>query len=88
MEDNLRIIQEIMILGIKLNQQQRMSIEFDFHSASNKLTIAVCTNPNPTFNDELTRKWWVSVKNTEMLKAVLEELKGLEVPMDEDFLGE
>lgn len=87
MEENLKIIQEIMMLGIKLNQQRRMSIEFDFHSASNKLTISICTNPNPTFNDELIRRWWVSVKNTEMLKAVLKEIKNLEIPI-EDFLGD
>ena len=87
MDENLKIIQEIMLLSIKFNQQQSMSIEFDFHSASNKLTVSICTNPNPTFNDELTRKWWVSVKNTEMLKEVLKEIKSLETPI-EDFLGD
>ena len=75
MEENLKIIQEIMMLGIKFNQQQSMSIEFDFHSASNKLTVSIC------------RKWWVSVKNTEMLKEVLKEIKSLETPI-EDFLGD
>ncbi|MFR1378868.1 MAG: hypothetical protein ACLSTJ_07910 [Clostridium neonatale] len=87
MEENLKIIQEIMLRAIQVNQQQNMSVEFDFHSASNKLTISICTNPNPTFNDELTRRWWVSVKNTEMLKEVLKEIKSLETPI-EDFLGD
>lgn len=88
MEENLKVIQEIMLLCIKLDHEQQTPIEFNYHSASSKLTVSICTNPNPTFNDELTRKWWVSVKNIEMLKAVLEELKRLEIPMDEDFLGD
>ena len=87
MEENLKIIQEIMLRAIQVNQQQNMSVEFDFHSASNKFTISICTNPNPTFNDELTRRWWVSVKNTKMLKEVLKEIKSLEIPI-EDFLGD
>lgn len=89
MEENFRIIQEIMILAIKLDQTQELTIGAEYHSASSKLTISVCTDRNTTFNDGLTRNWWVSVKNTELLRTVLKELKSLENPIEEsDFLGD
>ncbi|NRT88132.1 hypothetical protein [Clostridium beijerinckii] len=88
MEENLKIIQEILILTIKLDQSQNLAIEAEYHSASSKLTISVCSDRNTTFNDGLTRKWWVSVKNKELLETVLKELKSLENPIeDDDFLG-
>ncbi|AKA68505.1 hypothetical protein [Clostridium scatologenes] len=91
MEDNLNIIQQIMLQVIKLDQTQSGSFEFEYHSNSKKLNISVCTDTNPTFNDGLTRRWWISVKNTELLKVVLEELKKLEIATPEnqidDFLG-
>lgn len=92
MDENLEIIQKIMLLGIKLDTTQSQAIEFDYHSASGKLTVSVCTERNTTFNDGMTRKWWISVKNTELLKKVLEELESLdsakESAIEDDFLGE
>lgn len=93
MDENLELIEEIMLLGIKLDRTQDLAIEFDYHSASGKLTVSVCTERNTTFNDGLTRKWWVSVKNIELLKTVLNELKSLREPtkesaIEDDFLGE
>lgn len=91
MDENLEIIQKIMLLGIKLDKTQDLAIEFYYHSASGKLTVSVCTNRNVTFNDGMTIKWWISVKNTELLKVVLKELESLESTeesaLEEDFLG-
>lgn len=88
MQENLKIIQDIIGLSIKISQTQNMPIRCEYHSASSKLSVSICTEGNPTFNDGLTRSWWVSVKNTEMLKTVLEELKALDKSDDEDdFLG-
>lgn len=84
MDENLNIIQQIMLLAIKMDQVQHNSIEFNYHSSSKKLTISVCTDGNPTFNDGLTRSWWISVKNTELLKVVLSELKNLNTLTTED----
>lgn len=89
MDENLKIIQEILILAIKLDQTQDLAIGAEYHSASGKLTISICTARNTTFNDGLTRNWWVSVKNKELLGTVLNELKALENPIEEtDFLGD
>jgi len=89
MEENLKIVQEIIVLVIKLDQSQNLAIEAEYHSASSKLTVSVCTNRNTTFNDGLTRKWWVSVKNKELLETVLKELRALDNPIvDDDFLGD
>ncbi|KOF56642.1 MULTISPECIES: hypothetical protein [Clostridium] len=94
MNENLEIIKAIMTEAIKIDITGKQDIEFNYHSASKKLTISVCTDAtNPTFNDGLTRSWHVSVKNTELLKAVLKELQNIEVPAEEsskevnDFLG-
>lgn len=95
MNENLEIIKAIMTEAIKLDVTGKQDIEFNYHSASKKITISICTDAaNPTFNDGLTRSWHVSVKNTELLKAVLKELQNIEVPSEDivkeevnDFLG-
>lgn len=94
MNENLEIIKAIMTEAIKIDVTGKQDIEVNYHSGSKKLTISVCTDAaNPTFNDGLTRSWHVSVKNTELLKAVLKELQNIEVPAEEsskevnDFLG-
>lgn len=93
MEENLNLIQQIMLQVIKLDQMQSGSFEFEYHSNSKKLNISICTDGNPTFNDGLTRSWWVSLKNTELLKMVLNELKNLDATTGDtdkqidDFLG-
>ena len=66
MEENLKIIQEIMMLGIKLNQQRRMSIELISIQQVISLPYQSVLIPIQLLIDELTRRWWVSVKNTEM----------------------
>lgn len=94
MNKNLEIIKAIMTEAIKIDVTGKQDIEFNYHSASKKITISVCTDAaNPTFNDGLTRSWRVSVKNTELLNAVLKELQNIEVPAEDpakkvnDFLG-
>lgn len=93
MDENLNIIQQIMLRVIKLDQMKSGSFEFEYHSASEKLNVSICTDENPTFNDGLTRRWWISVKNTQLLNKVLEELKNIEVSTEDpnkevnDFLG-
>lgn len=95
MDENLEIIKAIMTEAIKIDVTGKQDIEVNYHSASKKLTISVCTDAaNPTFNDGLTRSWHVSVKNTELLNAVLKELQNIEAPTQDivkeevkDFLG-
>lgn len=93
MDENLNIIQQIMLRVIKLDQMKSGSFEFEYHSASEKLNVSICTDKNPTFNDGLTRNWWISVKNTQLLNKVLEELKNIETSTEDpskevnDFLG-
>jgi len=94
MNKNLEIIKAIMTEAIKIDVTGKQDVEVNYHSASKKLTISVCTDAdNPTFNDGLTRSWHVSVKNTELLNAVLQELQNIEVPEEDsnkevkDFLG-
>lgn len=88
MDKNLEIIQQIFQEAIRLDCMQNQNIEVNYHSASKRLRVEIEYQGNSTFYDGLTRSYSVSVKNTELLSKVLNEIKELEIPVDDDFLGD
>ncbi|WP_061342906.1 hypothetical protein [Clostridium botulinum] len=88
MDKNLEIIQQIFQEAIRLDCTQDQNIEVNYYSGSKRLRVEIAYQGNPTFNDGLTRSYSVSVKNTELLGKVLSEVKELEIPVDDDFLGD
>lgn len=90
-EENLKIVQQIMIEAIRLNVTGKQETRFSYYNASGKLEISLAYSGNAAFYDGLTRTWNVSIRNKELLNAVLEELKSLQPPLEDqvedDFLG-
>ena len=89
--ENLKIVQEIFTEAIRIDVACKSTAWLDYHNASGKLQVNLAYKGNAAFYDGLTRTWNVSVRNKELLNAVLEELKSLQPPLEdqveEDFLG-
>lgn len=87
MDEWYEILKELLATAINVSVSTNNRVEFNFMPAIQVLRISIeFKGPVNQFNDGLTKRWSVKVKNTNMLKVVLSELKQLEVDEMQLFL--
>jgi hypothetical protein len=93
MEENLKIIQEIMSKGIQINNdvENKAQIRFEFYPSTKVFHIDIYVNGK--CNNGLTKSWSVNTTDKESLEIVRKDLFELELPksetqLDNDFLGD
>lgn len=85
MEDNLKLLQDIMVKAIKITTTQKQKVAFEFFPGIKVLSISIIVGQCNC--NELRRSWSVDVTKTELLQEILEDLKNLEEKQLDDFLG-
>lgn len=89
MDEWYEILKELLATAINVSVSTNNKVEFNFMPTIKVLCISIEFNgPHNQYNDGLTKTWSVKVKNTDMLKVVLDELKQLEVDEAQLFLGD
>lgn len=93
MDENLKIIQEIMYKGIQINNdvENKAQVRFEFYPSTKVFHIDIYVNGKST--NGLTKSWSVDTTNGESLEIVRKDLIELELPksetqLDNDFLGD
>lgn len=91
MDENLKLVQEIMLKAIKVTTTQKQDVSFEFYPLTGTLTIAIYFKGK--CGAGLTKTWNVNVKDPGYLDEVLKDLNSMdedtkEAVNDDDFLGE
>lgn len=93
MEENLKIIQEIMLNAIRINNdvQLNANTRFEFYPLTKVFSIDIYVNGKSS--EGLTKSWKVNTTDKECLEIVKKDLENLElsrieVLKEDDFLGD
>jgi hypothetical protein len=85
MEENLKIVQDIMLKAIKITTTQKQDVSFEFLPLTTNLAISIYFKGKSSRNG-LTKSWSIDVKESDLLVEVLKDLQSIEI-IEDDFLG-
>ncbi|MBB6716339.1 hypothetical protein [Clostridium gasigenes] len=87
MGEGYEVLKELLAVAINVSVSTRHRVGYTFIPGLDVLVISIeFSEPHHQFHEGLKKTWEVKVKNTDMLKVVLDEIKQLEEPVKDDFL--
>lgn len=91
MEENLKLVQDILSRAIQITVTQKQDVSWEFYALSKTLSISIAFNGECELG--LVKTYSVKVEDTKCLEMIQKELMHIQINdmdcnLDDDFLGD